>query len=101
MLRTPSPVISGSFSSRMYTFYAGLGDKIARVSRGQEAFRDVDTYQAARPVVATVARGQGGERMHAVAPGMLPRRCCTLSRAFVGRWRWLLALTRQRCSQWL
>ena len=35
----------GSFSSRTYTFYAGLGDKIARVSRGQEAFRDVDTYQ--------------------------------------------------------
>eukprot|EP00966_Prymnesium_polylepis_P307950 7116843-Prymnesium_polylepis.1 len=30
----------GSFSSRTYTFYAGLGDKIARVSRGQEAFRD-------------------------------------------------------------
>jgi len=35
----------GTFSSRTYTFYAGLGDKIARVSRGQEAFRDVDTYQ--------------------------------------------------------
>ncbi|KAL1511312.1 hypothetical protein AB1Y20_006117 [Prymnesium parvum] len=35
----------GSFSSRMYTFYAGLGDKIARVNRGEEAFRDVDTYQ--------------------------------------------------------
>lgn len=40
----PDFTASGTFSERSYTFKAG-GDTIARVSRGEEAFRDVDTYQ--------------------------------------------------------
>ena len=34
----------GSFSARKYTFKNGGGETIARVSRGEEAVRDVDTY---------------------------------------------------------
>lgn len=36
---------AGSFSERRYTFKNGLGETIARVSRGEEMVRDLDSYQ--------------------------------------------------------
>ena len=41
----PDFTATGSFSERKYTFKNGKGETIARVGRGEEAFRDVDTYQ--------------------------------------------------------
>lgn len=41
----PDFTASGTFSDRKYTFKTGFGETIARVSRGEEAFKDVDTYQ--------------------------------------------------------
>ena len=41
----PDFTATGAFSERKYTFKNGMGETIARVSRGEEAFRDVDTYQ--------------------------------------------------------
>ena len=41
----PDFTATGAFSERKYTFKNGMGETIARVNRGEEAFRDVDTYQ--------------------------------------------------------
>ena len=41
----PDFTAAGSFSEKQYTFKNGRGETIARVGRGEEAFRDVDTYQ--------------------------------------------------------
>lgn len=41
----PDFVAKGTFSERKYTLKNGLGETIARVSRSEEAFNNVDTYQ--------------------------------------------------------